>query len=69
MLLADYDLIHGRLWILVLATVLLGPIVAGLQHNRTSSRLIILQAFGDVLGTVVAVIKIESISASGPVSS
>ena len=28
-LLADYNVLRGRLWVLVLATVLLGPIVVG----------------------------------------
>ena len=28
-LLADYNVVRGRIWVLVLATVLLGPIIVG----------------------------------------
>jgi hypothetical protein len=38
-LLADYDLLRGRVWVLVLATVLLGPIVVGTAlRRRTAGR-------------------------------
>lgn len=33
-LLADYNLLRGRLWVLVLATVLLGPILVGTILGR-----------------------------------
>ncbi|MEW4568358.1 hypothetical protein AB1L88_10865 [Tautonia sp. JC769] len=33
-LLADYNVLRGRLWVLVLATVLLGPVVVGLILRR-----------------------------------
>jgi hypothetical protein len=32
-LLADYDLLHGRLWLVVLAATLVAPLVAGRPHR------------------------------------
>jgi len=34
-LLADYNVLRGRIWVLVLATVLLGPIIVGTLMQRS----------------------------------
>jgi hypothetical protein len=34
-LLADYNILRGRIWVLVLATVLLGPIIVGMLMKRS----------------------------------
>ena len=34
-LLADYNVLRGRIWVLVLATVLLGPIIVGTLMKRS----------------------------------
>lgn len=36
-LLADYDLLAGRLWLVVLATTFTAPLVAGWLHGRRGS--------------------------------
>ncbi len=33
-MLADYNVLRGRIWVLVLATVLLGPIIVGTLVSR-----------------------------------
>jgi hypothetical protein len=37
-LLADYNVLRGRLWVLVLATVLLGPVVVGTIIRRKDTQ-------------------------------
>jgi len=66
---ADYNLHDGRLWVLVLATVAAGPILAGVKHNRLASRLIVIQVVGVSLGALAATSEIESILVSGPLMS